>query len=579
MRGTRKVPVHNADIAEIFNEVADLLDIQGANPFRVRAYRSAARTVMDLPRNAADMLEEGEDLSSLSGIGKDLAGKIETIVRTGTLPLLDELKGEAPGELTKLMSVAGLGPRRIKKIHEELGVATLEELENVARERKLRELEGFGERTERNVLEDIGRVRSRSGRIRLDKADEIAASYVQYLKLGKGVKELTVSGSYRRRKETVGDLDILASVAKGTAIMDRFVSYENVEKVISKGETRSSVRLRSGVQVDLRVVPRASYGAALHYFTGSKDHNIAIRKMGVRKNLKINEYGVFRGEKRVGGRKEEEVFERVGLPWIPPELREGRGEIEAAREGRLPKLIDLEDIRGDLHAHTKRTDGRNSLEEMVEGARKRGYDYLAITEHSKHVTVARGLDRKALAAQIKEIEKLNGRLKGFTVLAGIEVDILEDGSLDLPDDILSELDVVVCSVHYKFNLSRDRQTERVLKAMGNRCFNILAHPSGRLLGERDPYEIDMERVLDHAGKSGCFLEVNAHPDRLDLADIHCQQAKERGVKLAISTDAHSVRHLDFMRYGVGQARRGWLEAGDVINTRSLKDLKRLLKRT
>jgi DNA polymerase (family 10) len=573
------VPIHNADIADIFNEVADLLDIQGANQFRIRAYRSAARTVQDLPRSAADMVEEGEDLSRLPGIGKDLAGKIETIVRTGTLPLLKELGGETPQELSALMDVAGLGPKRIKKLYRELGVKSIGDLEKAARAHGLRGLEGFGEKTEQNVLKDIARLRRRSGRIKIHVADEIAKAYAEYLKRDKGVKELTVAGSYRRRKETVGDLDILASVRKGTDIMDRFVSYENVERVLSKGTTKSTVLLRSGAQVDLRVIPQASYGAALHYFTGSKAHNIAVRTIGVKKKLKINEYGVFRGQKRIAGRREEEVFEQVGLPYIPPELRENRGEIEAAREGKLPKLITLEDIRGDLHAHTKRTDGKNTLEEMAEGARERGYEYLAITEHSKHVTVARGLDEKALAQEIKKIEKLNGRLRGITLLKGIELDILEDGSLDLPDRILKELDVVVCSVHYKFNLSREKQTERVMRAMDNPCFNIFAHPSGRLIGEREPYEIDMERVLEHAGQNGCFLEVNAHPERLDLVDVHCKEAKEMGVKLAICTDAHSVANLDFMRYGIGQARRGWLEAGDVINTRSLKDLRKLLKRT
>jgi DNA polymerase (family 10) len=573
------VPIHNADIADIFNEVADLLDIQGANQFRIRAYRSAARTVQDLPRSAADMVEEGEDLSRLPGIGKDLAGKIETIVRTGTLPLLKELGGETPQELSALMDVAGLGPKRIKKLYRELGVKSIGDLEKAARAHGLRGLEGFGEKTEQNVLKDIARLRRRSGRIKIHVADEIAKAYAEYLKRDKSVKELTVAGSYRRRKETVGDLDILASVRKGTDIMDRFVSYENVERVLSKGTTKSTVLLRSGAQVDLRVIPEASYGAALHYFTGSKAHNIAVRTIGVKKKLKINEYGVFRGQKRIAGRREEEVFEQVGLPYIPPELRENRGEIEAAREGKLPKLITLEDIRGDLHAHTKRTDGKNTLEEMAEGARERGYEYLAITEHSKHVTVARGLDEKALAQEIKKIEKLNGRLRGITLLKGIELDILEDGSLDLPDRILKELDVVVCSVHYKFNLSREKQTERVMRAMDNPCFNIFAHPSGRLIGEREPYEIDMERVLEHAGQNGCFLEVNAHPERLDLVDVHCKEAKEMGVKLAICTDAHSVANLDFMRYGIGQARRGWLEAGDVINTRSLKDLRKLLKRT
>jgi DNA polymerase (family 10) len=401
---------------------------------------------------------------------------------------------------------------------------------------------------------------------------------LKYLTRVKGINKITVTGSYRRRRETVGDLDILISCRSDSKIMDAFVNYDEVKRVMSKGETKSSVILRSGLQVDLRKVPAVSYGAALHYFTGSKAHNIAIRKLAVKRKLKINEYGVFKGDKRVAGKTEEEVYGQVGLPYIEPELREDNGEIEAAQKGKLPKLVKLDDIRGDLHAHTKETDGHNTLEEMAEAARERGYEYLAITEHSQKVTMARGFDARKLEKQIKTIGKLNDKLKGITILKGIEVDILKDGSLDLPDDILKELDVVVCSVHYYRNLSKKQMTERIIKAMDNPYFNVLAHPTGRLINERAPYEVDLEKVVKKAKEAGCFLEINAHPDRLDLTDTHCKMAKEEVVKIVISTDAHHTTDFAFMRYGVDQARRGWLEAEDVVNTRSLKELRKLLKR-
>jgi DNA polymerase (family 10) len=401
---------------------------------------------------------------------------------------------------------------------------------------------------------------------------------VEYLKETPGVNDVVVAGSYRRQKETVADLDILATCRKNSRIMERFVGYEDVQRIVSQGGTRSTVLLRSDFQVDLRVVPQISYGAALMYFTGSKEHNIAIRKIGLTKKLKINEYGAFQGEKRVAGRTENEMYAKVGLPFIEPELREDRGEIDAARKGKLPKLLELRDIRGDLHVHTKRTDGHDTVAELVEAARKRGYDYIAITDHSKHVTVARGLKPEQVREQVREIDEINRKLKGFIVLKATEVDILEDGSLDLPDEVLRELDLTVCSVHYKFNLSLKEQTDRILKAMKNPYFKVLAHPTGRLIGQREPYQVDLEEVMKAAQQKGCILEVNAHPERLDLNDIHCKMAKDMGVKLVVSTDTHRLGDLDYMRFGVGQARRGWLEPDDVVNTKGVKELKKLLKR-
>ena len=571
------MPVHNSDIALIFSHLADLLEIKGENLFRVRAYRNAARTLEEMSRSAAEMVRNGEDLAQLPGIGKDLAGKIAEIVQTGKLAALESLKQEIPEDLCNIMNIAGIGPKRVLSLHKKLGIRNLVDLDNAARAKKIRTLPGFGEKTEERILEELQKAGTQGRKMLLPVADEISGSIVKYLRQFPGTIKIDVAGSCRRRKETVRDLDILA-ISADDGIMDYFVGYPDVRRVVSKGETRSTIVLRSGIQVDLRVVPEESYGAALHYFTGSKAHNIAIRTIGVKKGLKINEYGVFRGNLRIAGATESEVYEKLGLPYIEPELRENRGEIEIARDGRLPRLVSMEDIRGDLHSHTKLTDGRASLEEMAEAAKARGHEYLAITEHSKRLAMTRGLDEKRLAEQIKEIDKLNSRTTGFTLLKGIEVDILEDGSLDLADYILKELDVVVCSVHSKFNLPGHKQTERIIRAMDNKYFDILGHPSGRLIDQRDPYDIDMEKILRAAKDRECFLEVSADPHRLDLTDIHCKMAKEIGVKVAVSTDAHSTGNMDFLGYGLGQARRGWLEADDVINTRKLSDLLKLLKR-
>ncbi|MFW5955020.1 MAG: PHP domain-containing protein, partial [Guyparkeria sp.] len=382
--------------------------------------------------------------------------------------------------------------------------------------------------------------------------------------------------SYRRGKETVGDLDILVTCRKDSPVMDRFVAHEEVSRVVSHGGTRSTVHLRSGLQVDLRVVPAVGAGAALHYFTGSKAHNIAVRRRGVERGLKINEYGVYRDEKRIAGRTEDEVFEAVGLPFVAPELREDRGEIEAAEARRLPDLVSLADIRGDLHCHTDATDGQHDLETMARAAQARGYEYLAITDHSKAVRVANGLDADRLLAQVDEIDRLNEALEGITILKGIEVDILADGRLDLPDDVLDRLDLAVCSIHSRFNLSEKQQTERVLRAMENPHFTILGHPTGRLINQRRPYAIDLGQVIRAAAERGCFLEVNAQPSRLDLDDAACMLAREQGARIAVSTDAHADVQLDAMRFGITQARRGWLTADDVINTRGLAALRKLI---
>ncbi len=572
------MPIHNTDVAALFDKMADLLEIEGANPFRVRAYRNAARVAANLSVSLADMVDRGEDLAKLPGIGKDLAAKIDEIVRTGAMSQLQELEGRLPPALTEMMNIAALGPRRVQILHERLGVNDLKDLKAAAVTGKIKTLKGFGPKIEEAVLTGIGRLEKREKRFRLARVEPVAQSLTKYLQETAGVQQAIVAGSYRRRLETVGDLDILVTGAAGCPVMDRFVDYDEVAQVLAKGETRSTVVLRSGLQVDLRVVAPESYGAALHYFTGSKAHNIAVRKLGVHRGLKINEYGVFKGEAAIAGRTEEEVYRQVDLPYIEPELREDRGEIEAAQAGRLPKLVRPGDIRGDLHAHTKETDGRNTLEEMARAAQDHGYQYLAISDHSKRVTMVHGLDAARLAQHLRKIDRLNDGFKGFRLLKAIEVDILEDGSLDLEDDILKELDITICAVHYKHNLTREKQTERIIRAMDNPYCDILAHPTGRLIDKRQPYDVDLERVILAARDRGCFLEVDAQPDRLDLADVHCKLAKDLGVKVAISTDAHSIADLDFMRFGLGQARRGWLEPDDVLNTRPWEELRTLLKK-
>jgi DNA polymerase (family 10) len=576
------MPIHNNDVVEIFDELADLLEIKGENQFRVRAYRNAARTVAGLTRSVADLAAEEKGLDGIPGIGKDLAEKIRTIVATKKLPLLEDMKKELPEGLSTLMKVRGLGPKKIATLYKELQIASLENLKKAATDGKIRELPGFSVKTEQTILEGIGQTKvTERGPERFKRAiaEQIVTPLFAELKKAKGVEEIAMAGSYRRWAETVGDVDILAAAEDSRDVMDRFIHYDDVAKILAEGETKSSVLLRGGLQVDLRVVPLVSFGAALHYFTGSKSHNIAVRLMGVKRELKVNEYGVFRGKKMIAGRTEEEIYKLFGMPYIEPELREDRGELQAALKGKLPHLVAIGDIRGDLHAHTTATDGRYSAEQMAGAAKKLGYEYLAITDHSKRVTMARGLDVKRLAQAVKDIDKLNARLKGITLLKSIECDILADGTLDLPDEILGELDLVVCSVHYNFNLSKEKQTERVIRALDNRHVNVFGHPTGRLINERPAYDIDLEKVMRAALERGCFIELNAHPDRLDLDDVHCQTAKRMGLKIVISTDAHSLDDLSLMRFGIGQARRGWIEPSDVINTRRLPELRKLLKRT
>lgn len=571
------MPVHNKDIIRVLETVADLLDIQNENQFRTRAYRQAAQTINSLPDSVTEMIDKGEDLSRLSGIGKDLAGKIKTIAQTGSLPLLEELQEQIPPSLQELLRIPGLGPRGVKVIYDALGVTDLQGLKKAAEQDLLQDLEGFGEKTQKKILAEIKKNDSHEDRMLFRDARDISRPLLDYMKKLEGVKKVEAAGSLRRKKETVGDLDILLSCKRGTDAMGHLLDFEDVEKVVVQGKTKTSVVLRSGLQVDLRVVPHASYGSALLYFTGSKAHNIKLRKRGVKRDLKINEYGVYKNKKKVAGKTEQQVYKTIGLPFIPPELREDRGEIEAAEKDSLPDLVRRRDIKGDLHVHTKKTDGHQTIEEMAKEAEKLGYEYLAITEHSQHVTVAGGLNAKELEEHIRDIQKQNRRMDNIEILTGVEVDILEDGSLDLPDDILSRLDVVIGSVHYKFNLSGKKQTRRIVTAMENPNFMILGHPTGRKINQREPMDLNLDDIFSAAKDNGCFLELNAFYDRLDLTDVACMQAAKKKVGVVINTDAHRTPHMDYMDFGVAQARRGWLEAADVLNTRSLKQLRKCLK--
>jgi DNA polymerase (family 10) len=570
--------IRNDEIAQKFDRLADFLEIEGANPFRVRAYRNAARTISGLARSVSELIEEGTQLTTLPGIGKELAEKIQEVARTGNLAKLTEIEQRIPPGLHQVLSIPGLGPKKVKILYEQMHVTNIDELRTAVEKKRIRELPGFGAKSEERILEELEHVARSAQRFAWIAAESIARDLIDHLEATGLIERITVAGSFRRRKETVGDLDILVTCSDPAAVTNHFRHYEAVVQVISSGETRSSVVLHSGIQVDLRVVPAESYGAALHYFTGSQAHNIAVRHLGRRQGLKINEYGVFRGENRIAGTTEEEVFAQVDLPYIEPELREDRGEIQAAREQRLPQLVTVDDIRGDLHCHTDDSDGRNTLEEMAAAAEARGYEYIAITNHSQSLKIAGGLDPKAVRKLIHRIDALNAGLKRLVVLKSMEIDILRDGRLDMPDDLLAELDFVICSVHTDFRLPREQQTERILRAMDNPYFTILGHPSGRLINRRKAYDVDLVRIIEAAAQRGCHLELNAHPDRLDLDDIHCRHAKEAGVKLAVSTDAHGIDHYEHMRLGVAQARRGWLEPGDVLNTHSLADLRQLLQR-
>ncbi|GDX96133.1 DNA polymerase/3'-5' exonuclease PolX [Planctomycetia bacterium] len=587
----------NSDIAAVFDHVADLLEYRGDNPFRVRAYRNAARTIGALVESlTAVRADPVRGLTDLEGIGTDLAAKIEVLLDTGKLPLLEELEREVPAVVFDLMRIPGLGPRKVKLLVDALGIDSLDALEQACRDGQVAGVKGFGAKTQAAILDNIGFAKSPDrDRLLWRDADAIVQPLLEWMRGCQEARRVEAAGSWRRGRETVGDLDIVVESTEPGPVMDRLQSWPEASAVLLRGDTKTSIRGPREVQIDLRVVPPESFGAALQYFTGSKEHNVRLRGRARDRGLTINEYGVHRlapgaandsalgRGAAVAGRTEEEVYEAVGLPWIPPELRAGGDEIRLAERGELPDLVTVAAIRGDLHMHTTATDGEDTLTEMVRAAIARGLSYIAITDHGQRVTMANGLDKRRLLRQWGEIDRLNESLAAagappIVVLKGIEVDMLEKGGLDLPDDVLEQADWVVASLHYGQNQPRDRITARIVEAVENPWVSVIGHPTGRLINRRPAYDVDIEAVIEACARTGTFLEINANPWRLDLDDRHAAAARRAGVKLVISTDAHSTRGLEVMRCGVLQARRAGLTAADVANTRSLTDLRRLMGR-
>jgi DNA polymerase (family 10) len=569
--------MENARIADILEEIADLLELDQANEFRVRAYRAAARTVRDASDRLEDLAADGVDLADLPNIGGSTAEKIDEILRTGTCERLRELREKLPRDLTELLRVRGLGPRKAAQLHADLGVDTLDDLAAAARAGEVRTLPGFGARTEEKILAGIDTLASSSGRMLRRDAAQYVESLRRHLEQCDDVRHWQVAGSYRRGKETVGDLDVLVQADDRARAGEQILAAGAVDAVESRGEERITVHLKGGPRVDLRFFAPEAFGAALLYFTGSKDHNIALRRIAQDRGWKLSEYGLFDGERRLAGADEADVYARLDLPWIPPELREARGEIDAARDDRLPRLLEADDIRGDLQMHTTASDGRQSIAAMARAARDLGREYIAITDHSQRVRVAGGLDDDACLAHADAIREADAEIEGIWLLAGIEVDILRDGTLDLAHDTLRALDWVVAAVHLDRDLPPEIMTDRIVAAVESGMVHCLAHPLGRIIGQRDPMAFDTERVFAACAASGVCVEINAQPDRLDLPDIHCRQARDAGVTFTIATDAHTTDDLDFMRHGVAVARRGWLEKADVLNTRTVRQMRQWLQ--
>jgi DNA polymerase (family 10) len=560
--------VKNQEIAGILYDIADMLDIQNEE-FTPRAYRWAARVLEELPEDLKKIRKRGE-LTGLQGIGKNIAKKIEEYLDTGKITLHEKLKKEIPQGVLDILAIPGMGPKKAGLLYREKGISSLDELEKAAKERRIRRLRGFGEKTEKNILKGIEMLKRTKGRMLLGEALPVAKGIIESIE--PKVERISVAGSLRRMKETVGDIDILAVSDNPKGVMDAFSNLPQVEEVVVKGKTKTTVYLEGDLQADLRVVESGSFGAALQYFTGSKDHNIHLRSIAQRMGYKINEYGLFEGDTKIAGEREEDIYEKLRMTYIEPELREDTGEIEAALDGGLPNLVRLDDIKGDLHVHTNWSDGGKSIEEIAEAAKAIGHEYIAITDHSKSLKIANGLSEEELELQIKEARKVDEKMKGFKILTGIEADIRDNGELDLDDSILKQVDVVVGAIHSKFSMPEGQMTERIVEAMRNENMDILAHPTGRLIGRRDAYEADIEEIFEEATDTKTALEVNCFPDRLDLNGPYVRRAKEIGAKISLGTDTHSPHNLQYMKFGVGMARRGWLEKEDVINTWSAKEL-------
>lgn len=568
----------NADVAAVFYEIADLLDLQDV-AFKPVAYRRAARNIESLDEEITKVVDEGR-VKDIPGVGEAIADKIDELVRTGKLEYLEKLRSEVPAGLVEMLRVPDVGPKTARTLHNELGISSLQELKDAIQAHRIRDLKGFGEKTEEKILQGMATLEAKGERVLLGQAVPIAEAYLEYLRSAKSLERICVAGSLRRGKETVGDIDIVVGDDDPSAIMDAFVSYLDVTDVLMKGPTKSTVRLRGGLQVDLRAVETDSWGAALCYLTGSKEHNVFMRGVALDMGLKLNEYGLYeRGSgKKVAGRTEEGLYEALGFSYIEPELRENSGEFEASKQGRLPDLVVHGDVRGDFHVHTDWSDGSDSIQDVARAAAGRGYEFVAITDHSQSLKIAGGLSPERLRKQASEVRRLQESPDlGVHLLAGTEVDIKADGSLDFPSSLLKDLDVVIGSVHSRFRMEKAEMTKRVVAAMESGRIDILGHPTGRLIGERAAYQLDMEAVLSAARSSGVLMEINSFPNRLDLGDIHCRMAKDTGVKVAIGTDAHHVEQMDYMRFGVITARRGWLEAGDVLNASRSRDVIKALK--
>lgn len=568
--------MENSQIADILDEIADLLELTEANDFRVRSYRSAARSARGLSQRLEDLQRQDQDLSQLPNIGKSTAEKIDEILRTGTCQRLKDLRKGLPPHLTDIMKVPGLGARKTKLLYDQLGVKTLKDLEKACRDQRVRELEDMGEKTEQKILKGIQTLSSVSGRILLKEASDHVDSLGKHLDSIQAIRRWEIAGSFRRGQETIGDLDFLIHASPRGEAMDAILQYAPIAHTDSRGNERVTVHLQSGLQVDFRFFEPKSFGSAMLYFTGSKAHNIAIRRIAQDRGWKLNEYGLFHGDHLLAGKSEESVYRRLNMAWVPPELREDRGEIEAAQNHELPRLIEPEDIRGDLHAHTTATDGADSIEAMAEAAKRQGYQFLAITDHSKAVTVAGGLTESRLRKHAEAIRQVDAGMSGFWLLAGVEVDILKSGGLDLKEEVLEDLDWVVASVHSHWNLSRKQMTDRLVAAVGSGVVDCIGHPMGRMIGRRDPVPLDVDRLFQACAEHGVRLEINAQPRRLDLLDTYCQRAKQAGVGFTISTDAHKTSDLALIRFGIQTARRGWLEKKDVLNAHSLATLRKKL---
>lgn len=567
----------NSEIAAVFYEIADLLELEGV-AFKPQAYRRAARSIEQLEEPLSSVRESGR-LEEVPGVGKALAKKVEELLETRRLGYLDELRRELPEGLVEMLAVPDVGPKTAMLLYKELGISSVEQLKAAATGHRLRGLKGLGEKTEERILQGIRTLESKGGRTLLGEALPVAEAYVEHLRASGPFEAVSVAGSLRRGRDTVGDIDILVGHGESSRAVDAFVSYPGVDEVLSRGPTKSNVRLKGGMQVDLRVVSPESYGAALQYFTGSKDHNVSLRRIGAEKGLKLNEYGLFERDsgRMVAGGTEEGVYEALGLELVPPELREDSGEIDAARLRRLPGLVRLEQVRGDLHVHTDWSDGHDSLDKVVAEAERRGYEYVAVTDHTQGLRIANGLTPERLAEQVTAVRRAEDAAGGIRVLAGTEVDIRADGSLDLPRSALKDLDFVIGSVHSRFKMARAEMTRRVVAAVSSGQIDALGHPTGRLIGQRDAYAIDLGAVLEAAAGHGVSMEVNCFPDRLDLRDVDCRAAGERGVKVCLGTDSHRAGHMGFIRLGVITARRGWLGPGDVLNTMGADELLRHLR--